>query len=126
MNQATEPTEPISFAIPELKEGEIYAGAIINPDGTGHHIILLDGDNDYADWQSQMDWAKSIGGDLPDRVEQSMLYKHLPEHFQKDYYWSNTQRGSGSAWDQHFSYGYQDWDDSSLKCRARAVRRSPL
>ena len=48
MNAATEASK---FVMPDLKDGEIYAGAIINPDGTGHHIILLDGDNDDADWE---------------------------------------------------------------------------
>lgn len=119
MNATTEPTR---FAIPELKEGEIYAGAIISPDGTGRHTILLPGDNDDADWETQKEWAKSIGGELPDRVQQAMLYKYLPEHFQKDWYWSCEQRGSGSAWAQDFGYGGQDWHGTSLKCRARAVR----
>lgn len=104
-------------------EGEIYRGAIINPDGTGHHFIQLPGDNDPASWKDQMEWAKSIGGDLPDRVEQAMLYKHFPEQFEKDWYWSNTQRESGSAWYQHFRNGVQDWGDTSFKCRAVAVRR---
>lgn len=115
-----------SITIPELNEGETYAGAIIAPDGTGHHVIRLPGDNDDADWQTQMDWAKSIGGDLPDRVEQAMFYKHQPEQFQKDWYWSNTQRGSGSAWYQYFGNGYQYWDSASSQCRAVAVRRVPF
>jgi hypothetical protein len=123
MNQATEPTR---FAIPELKEGEIYAGAIINPDGTGRHTILLPGDNDDADWETQKEWAKSIGGDLPDRVQQAMLYKYLPEHFKKDWYWSSEQRGSGSAWCQLFTNGDQDWFSTINKCRARAVRSVSL
>ena len=111
---------------PQLNEGEIYAGAIINPDGSGHHIILLPGDNDDAEWQAQMDWAKSIGGDLPDRVEQAMLYKHMPDHFQKDLYWSNTQHAStsGYAWYQDFVYGLQDYYHEDVTRRARAVRRS--
>lgn len=113
-----------NITMPELNDDEIYAGAIINPDGTGHHVILLEGDNDDADWQTQMDWAKSIGGDLPDRVEQAMFYKHLPDQFQKDWYWSNTQRESGSAWSQGFDDGYQDWTSTDGECRARAVRRS--
>ena len=111
------------LAMPELSEGEVYAGAIINPDCTGHHVILLPGDNDDATWDEQMEWAKSIGGDLPDRVEQAMLYKNLPEQFKKDWYWSNTQRGSGSAWGQNFISGYQYWYDTIYKCRAVAVRR---
>jgi hypothetical protein len=121
MNQMT-----AKFALPELKEGEIYGGAFIQPDGSGHHTIILDGDNDDADWQTQMDWAKSIGGDLPDRVEHAMFYKHLPDRFKKDWYWSNTQRSAGSAWFQHFLYGLLYWYDTSLKCRAVAVRRVPF
>ncbi len=106
-----------------LNDGETYAGAIIKPDGTGHHIILLPGDNDAATWEEQMEWAKSIGGDLPDRVEQAMFYKNLPEQFQPSRYWSVEQRESGSAWFQFFLIGYQYWFYTDLKLRARAVRR---
>lgn len=111
-----------------LNRGEVYAGAIINPDGTGHHIILLDGDNDDADWQAQMDWANSIGGDLPDRVEQAMLFKHLKDRFRPEWYWSNTQHAStsGFAWGQHFDYGDQGGSHESYEGRARAVRRVVL
>jgi hypothetical protein len=125
MNAITESTK---FPLPELKEGEIYAGAIIAPDGTGHHIILLDGDNDGADWRTQMEWAKSIGGDLPDRIEQALLYAHLKDRFQETWYWSNTQHASDSAcaWSQLFYYGLQFYDGKSYEGRARAVRRSPL
>ncbi len=114
------------FAIPQLNAGEVYAGAIINPDGTGHHTIRLPGDNDDATWDEQMAWAKSIGGDLPDRVEQAMFYKHMPEQFKKDWYWSNMQRGSRSAWGQDFGNGYQNWLYTYYKCRAVAVRRVPF
>jgi hypothetical protein len=110
---------------PELNEGEIYAGAIIAPDGTGHHVILLDGDKDGADWNTQMEWAKSIGGDLPDRVEQALLFKHLKDRFKPEWYWSNTQHASdsGCAWSQNFSGGSQLSNLKSYEGRARAVRR---
>lgn len=113
------------LATPELNEGEVYAGAIVAPDGTGHHIILLPGDHDDANWNDAVEWAKSIGGDLPDRVEQALFYKHLPEHFQKDWYWSNTLHASFSdyAWYQSFRNGYQGYYNTVSKCRARAVRR---
>lgn len=118
-------TQAATFAIPQLNEGEIYAGAIITPSGTGHHVILLPGDHDYANWEASMEWAKSIGGDLPDRIEQALFYKHLPEQFQKDWYWSNTQHVSGSdcAWSQLFGNGTQDCSNFYGKLRARAVRR---
>jgi hypothetical protein len=111
---------------PELNEGEIYAGAIIAPDGTGHHIILLEGDKDGSDWNTQMEWAKSIGGDLPDRVEQALFFKHLPDQFQQDWYWSNTQHASISvfAWYQNFLHGGQyNGYGKHYELRARAVRR---
>ena len=113
---------------PELKEGEIYAGAIIKPDGTGHHVILLDGDNDDANWNDAMAWAKSIGGDLPDRVEQSLLFAHLKDRFKEDWYWSNTQPASYSdyAWFQDFNNGYQNYYHKHNTLRARAVRRSAI
>ena len=116
----------MNTAIPALNEGEIYAGAIIALDGTGHHVILLDGDHDDADWDASMEWAKSIGGDLPDRVEQAMLYKYLPDRFKNEWYWSNTQHYgySSYAWCQHFHNGGQHDTNETDELRARAVRRS--
>ena len=113
------------FAFPELNEGEIYAGAIIQPDGTGHHIILLDGDNDDADWNAQMEWAKSIGGDLPDRVEQALLFKHLKDRFKETWYWSSTQHAANAdyAWCQDVDDGVQSYGGKDDELRARAVRR---
>ena len=117
-----------TIATPVLNEGEIYAGAIINPDGTGHHAILLPGDNDDASWDKQMEWAASIGGDLPDRVEQALMYKNLPDQFEKEWYWSNTQHASDSdyAWFQYFVYGGQHGTHKDTELRARAVRRSVI
>jgi len=125
MNTATEASK---FILPQLNDGEIYAGAIIKPDGTGHHVILLDGDNDDANWDSAMAWAKSVGGDLPDRIEQSLLFAHLKDRFKEDWYWSNTQHASNSnyAWYQDFSCGGQDYDLKGYECRARAVCRSVI
>ena len=113
---------------PVLKENEIYAGAIINPDGTGHHVILLDGDNDDASWQSQMDWAKEQGGDLPNCVETALLFNQLKDRFKPEWYWTNEQHASDSsfAWFQNFSIGYQYGSLKLTELRARAVRRLPI
>jgi len=122
MNAITEATK---FAIPEVQEGETYIGAIIKADGTGHHVILLPGDNDDAEWQAQMDWAKSLGGDLPDRVEQALMFRDHKDLFKEDWYWSNTQHAGDAscAWCQNFYYGGQGLSGKSFKLRARAVRR---
>lgn len=114
-----------TIAIPELKEGEHYAGAIIQPDGTGHHVIVLHGDKDDGEWQEAMDWAKEQGGDLPSRVEQSLLFAHSKDQFKEDWYWSNTQHASHSSnvWYQNFDNGNQNYYDKHTHLRARAVRR---
>lgn len=111
--------------IPELKEGEIYAGAIINPDGTGNHVILLAGDKDDGPWQEAIDWAKSLGGYLPTRVEQALLFDKFRDQFKSDWYWSNTthEAETGWAWYQDFCNGLQDDFIKDDKLRARAVRR---
>ena len=116
MKQITQPT---------LNENEIYAGAIINPDGTGHHVILLDGDHDDSNWQSAMEWAKEQGGDLPNRVETALLFNQLKERFKPEWYWTNEQHASDSsyAWCQHFTSGGQSNWNKNNELRARAVRR---
>lgn len=106
---------------PELKEGEIYVGRINDT-----HVILLPGDNDDANWQDALDWAKSIGGDLPNRIEQSMLWANHQDQFRENVYWSNEtyERNSAYAWFQSFYYGYQHiLHKDDYYCRARAVRR---
>ena len=114
--------------LPPLAEGEIYVGAIGDTAGDVHHIILLPGDNDDATFEAQMDWAKSIGGDLPTRVEQAMLWANHRDQFQKDWYWSNETHhsDSGYAWYQTFNDGRQSYGRKRGELRARAVRRLPI
>ncbi|AJY38741.1 DUF1566 domain-containing protein [Burkholderia humptydooensis] len=113
--------------VPELAEGEIYVGVVANTAGQLHHVILLPGDNDDASWQAQMDWAKSIGGDLPTRIEHLFLLANHRDQFEPDAYWSNEPDTdpsySGWAWYQYFTNGLQDGYHQSLELRARAVRR---
>jgi hypothetical protein len=109
--------------IPPLNEGEVYVGAIGNKNGDFYHVVLLPGDNDDANFENQLAWAKSIGGDLPTRVEQAMLWEGFRDQFQKDWYWSNEthHRDSGWAWCQHFDYGGQSHQRQAqpLSCPSR-------
>lgn len=114
------------LSIQPIAEGEIHVGIIGDANGDYYHLILLPGDNDDASWQSQIDWAKSIGGDLPDRVEQAMLFKHFRDQFKEDWYWSNEPHEDNAeyAWYQGFGGGYQDYGGYAYgKLSARAVRR---
>ena len=119
---------PQQLTIPPLTDGERYIGAIGDASGNLHHVILLPGDNDDASWQAQMDWAKSIGGDLPNRIEQAMLWANHRDQFKKDWYWSNETHHSepGWAWLQSFSSGTQSLTLKINELRARAVRRLPI
>ncbi len=91
---------------PDLNPGETYIGFIGQADGNYYDVILLPGDNDDADWDAQMAWAAGQGGDLPDRVEQAMLFKHFKDQFQADWYWSSETHAedAGYAWYQNFGY----------------------
>ena len=110
---------------PTLADGETYVGAIVKADGAGHHIVLLPGDNNAASWQAQMEWAKSIGGNLPSRIEQAMLFAYHHDAFKPTWYWSNEQHAANSdyAWYQLFNVGDQYYGSTSFKLRARSVRR---
>jgi hypothetical protein len=113
--------------IPPLAEGEVYVGAIGDSKGDVYHVVLLPGDNKRATWADQLEWAKSIGGDLPNRVEQAMLFANCRDQFEQDAYWSNTPDTdpgySGWAWSQDFVYGTQSTSHEGNELRARAVRR---
>ena len=115
---------PTTIQAPELAAGERYIGAIVSAEGVVTQIILLPGST-KATWKDAMSWADSIGGDLPNRVEQSLLFATAKEEFEEYTYWSNqsNQSESGWAWGQRFISGYQDYYHESYELRARAVRR---
>lgn len=113
--------------IPPLAEGEIYLGGFVDANGDVSHTILLPGDHSVATWQEQMDWAKSVGGDLPTRAELVIAYEKHRDQFKKSAYWSNMQDDdpgyAGWAWFQHFRFGSQSTSAEDGRLRARAVRR---
>lgn len=127
MNDRHHFTDPEAFrvALPQLAEGEHYLGALGDELGNLHHVILLPGDNDVANWETQMAWAKSIGGDLPSKTELAMLWGSGREQFQACLYWSNQpyEKDSGYAWFQGFTHGDLLPGHKGAEFRARAVRR---
>jgi len=119
--------ETISFTLPTLNEGELYVGTLITPNKR-EHIILLPGELDEANWHDSKAWAASIGGDLPSRPEQALMFANLRENFNPRWYWSNEQDASDSdyAWGTHFNDGSQTSNYVTAQLRARAVRRLPI
>lgn len=122
--------EAQALHIPASRPGERLAGLALDDAGTpSHWLYLLPGDNDDADWDAQMAWAQSIGGDLPSPREQSLLIANLKIEFRETWYWSNDDAytaDSGYARCQSFHYGRQDRTLKGAMLRARAVRRSPI
>lgn len=114
------------ITIPTLNDGERYAGLILDETGQPtHHLILLPGDTSDVTWEQAKAWATEIGGELPTRQEQALLYANAKQQFERDWYWSGQQHESDSAcaWCQDFLTGDQYLDLLSFELRARAVRR---
>lgn len=107
-----------------LAEGERYIGGIVDSAGVTTHIILLPGEFEGS-WKQSMEWAAEQGGDLPNRVEQALLFATAKDAFEPTWYWSNTEHASDSgwAWVQDFNDGFQDGCHKGDYTRARAVRR---
>lgn len=114
------------FLEQNLLPGEVYAGIILGKDGeTDYHLILLPGEQASIKWSKAKEWAASIGGQLPDRREQRVLFANVKEHFAEAWYWSGTQHAAYGdyAWFQDFASGSQNYYGKSVSNRARAVRR---
>ncbi len=114
------------FLAEHQRKGEHYAGIILGKDGEpDYHLFLIPGESESANWEDSKKWAASVGGELPTRREQSMLFANLKELFKSAWYWSREQHaaGSSSAWYQYFGDGDQYYIIKSYKLRAVAVRR---
>lgn len=58
-----------------LKKGEHYAGILLGKDGSpDQHIILLPGEAESVTWAQAKSFATKVGGNLPTRREQSLLF----------------------------------------------------
>ena len=109
----------------ELNFGERYAGLILDDQGQpSHHLILLpDREEKDVNWADAKKWAESVGGELPTRKEQSLLFANLKGEFEECWHWSSEPRGDSCAWLQGFGDGDQRCSGSNSTYRARAVRR---
>ena len=118
--------EQKTIILPDLNEGEFYAGLILKEDGSpDYHLIGLPGELEATNHADAVAWAKSTGGDLPTCRELNLLRANARQHFKDSWYWSNEQHAaySSSAWFQRFAHGSQTIVDKVNKLRARAVRR---
>ena len=110
-----------------LDPGEHYAGTILDESGqVVHHLVLMAQRPDKKlKWQEAMDWAASVGGALPTRQEQALLYANCKPHLKPEWHWaSETYADDASyAWSCSFHYGFQNYNHKSSGGAAVAVRR---
>jgi hypothetical protein len=108
----------------------IYAGIVVGDDKfqADYHLVVLDADREALPWADAKAWAASIGGELPKRKEQAVMFGNVPQLFEKAWYWSCEEHASypDYAWAQNFDYGRQHDYRKAFRCRARAVRRIPI
>jgi hypothetical protein len=124
--------QSMAITLPEktivLQPGERYAGAVLDADGkVSHHLVLLAAKPEgELSWQAAMNWAKSVGGELPTRQEQSLLFANCKTQFDARWYWSSEvyESDASCAWFCSFRYGNQDSLHKSYEGCARAVRRA--
>lgn len=111
----------------DLAPGEHYAGSVLDANGQHmHHLVLMaakpEGD---LDWKAALEWAEEVGGALPTRQEQALLFANCKPHLQPRWHWSceEYETDASSAWDCDFYDGHQYGYHKSFDGSAVAVRR---
>ena len=122
-------TAAVHIAIPaidiELRPGEHYAGAVLDEDGDiVHHLVLMAAKPAKSlNWQAATDWAASVGGELPTRQEQALLFANCKPHLEPEWHWSSETNGASYAWLCYFGLGGQLYGSRGYEGSAVAVRR---
>lgn len=110
-----------------LQQGERYAGTVLDADGKiKHHLVLMAPRPDCSlSWDDAMAWAQKVGGSLPDRQEQALLFANCKPHLDAVWHWSCQQHETNAsfAWYCYFSNGNQLILHKSAEGAAVAVRR---
>ncbi|SIR00695.1 DUF1566 domain-containing protein [Pseudacidovorax sp. RU35E] len=109
-----------------LKQGERYAGAVIDDDGQVlHHLMLMAGVATDVGWKQARAWAEAQGGELPTRQEQALLFANCKPHLLGRSHWSCEvhEDDASYAWDCYFDNGIQSYYHQSAALAAVAVRR---
>jgi hypothetical protein len=113
-------------------QGGIYVGLAKGVDGgADEHLVLLAGfTGSELTHAKALEWATKQTADghtdfrLPNRDESALLYAHVREHIDTNYwYWTSSVYGASYAWTQHFYHGTQCYRHKSAQGAAVAVRR---
>ncbi len=111
----------------DLAPGQHYAGAVLDANGQHmHHLVLMaakpEGD---LTWKAALEWAEEVGGALPTRQEQALLFANCKPHLTPRWHWSceEHEEEASYAWSCYFTNGDQDGHHKSYGGSAVAVRR---
>lgn len=123
-------------AIPMPRIHSTYAGGIVmgvmaGQSGAPDYLLIDLGEEPEKDvtWEEANAWAASVGGDLPTRREQAVMFGNRADgQYRVRWYWSGEQRANEPAWawGQHFSDGFQSSSRKDNPTLARAVLRVPF
>lgn len=113
------------FLDENMRPGEVYAGILLGVDGARDAHIFVMPESTSGTWDHCMKWAQALGGFLPTRREQRLLFANAKAAFEPKWHWSSEQRAdvSAYAWDQDFSDGNQFCTRKSDIGLGRPIRR---
>ena len=110
-----------------LHEGEHYAGAVLNEDGTvKHHLVLMaEKPEERLNWKDALAWADRVNGFLPTRQEAALVFANCKQHLEGVYHWTSEvyEPDASCAWICYFGGGHQNGTHKGNAYAARAVRR---
>lgn len=104
----------------------IFAGLTTH---AGQHcaiVLLADKPPTRLPWRKAMDWAESVGGQLPTRPMAAQLFAAVRTHLDPSWHWTADMDGASYAWSCYFTNGHQFSHHKSAEGGARAVRLIPI
>ena len=111
----------------KLHPGEHYAGAVLDAEGNHMHdlILLPQRHGERVNWKAALEWAEEVGGALPTRQEQALIFANCKPHLEGVYHWSCEEHkvNDSYAWACSFDNCYQGNYHKSTELSAVAVRR---
>lgn len=126
--------KPQAIPLPRIHStfaGGKVMGVVVGEKGAPDYLLIDLGVEPEKDltWDEAKAWAASVGGELPTRREQAVMFGNRAEgQFKARWYWSGEQHATEPSWAWHqlFGYGTQSYLRKDYRTRARAVRRVPF
>jgi len=114
----------------ELEPGEHYAGVVLDADGNHMHdlVLLPQHHGKRLNWKAALEWAEEVGGALPTRQEQALIFANCKPYLEGVYHWSCEEYEGDASYACYctFSLGTQGYGHKTLELAAVAVRLIPI